>query len=174
MDFSLYHTIQILERTPSVFRTWCSGLSDEWIFANEGPKTWSAFDILGHLIHGENTDWIPRAQIILSDSNQKKFEPFDRFAQEELSQGKSFDELLDEFEQLRKHNLIKLKSWELSDEQLARTGIHPEFGKVTLQQLLATWAVHDLSHINQLSRVMTKAYKEEVGPWKNYIRTLKD
>lgn len=172
MRFNLTESIEILSRTPSVFRGLLSGLSDEWIKNNEGGDTWSPYDIIGHLIHGEKTDWIPRAKIIVNKQADKVFEPFDRFAQFENSKGKSLEELLTEFEALRKVNIEALKSMQLTEELLNQTGIHPDLGEATLKQLLATWTIHDLSHINQMTRVMMQNYKEEVGPWKAYISLL--
>lgn len=172
MKFELAKSIEILERTPVVLETMLKGLSGEWIMQNEGPDTWSPFDIIGHLIHGEKTDWIPRMEIILSDKANKQFEPFDRFAQFQSSKGKSIGQLLDEFASLRSANIKKLKSKNLSESDLLKTGIHPAFGEVTLGQLLSTWVVHDLNHIAQVSRVMAKQYKDEVGPWIEYLRVL--
>ena len=139
-------------------------LSDRWTRPNEGGETWSAFDIVGHLIHGEKTDWIPRAAIILSSNPTKEFEAFDRFAQFEESKGKSLLQLLEEFKLLREKNIQLLLSMEINEEKLSLTGTHPDFGVVTLSQLLATWVVHDLNHIAQVTRVMAKQYKDEVGP----------
>lgn len=172
MEFKLQQAIEILERTPIVVETMLHGLSEDWINNNEGPQTWNAFDIVGHYIEGERTDWIPRMQIILSDRFDKSFEPFDRFAQFENSKGKTLDELLDEFKILRKQNLQTLQSTEINEEILNKTGIHPKFGSVTLRQLIASWVVHDLTHIHQLSRVMAKQYEEEVGPWKEFMGVL--
>jgi uncharacterized damage-inducible protein DinB len=165
--------IEILERTPSVLETLIDGLSDQWITQNEGPDTWSPYDIIGHFIHGEKTDWIARMEIILSDSTDKKFEPFDRFAQLENSKGKSARDLLMEFRELRAENLEKLKSAKGLEDHLHDTGIHPDFGEVTLAQLLSTWVVHDLNHIAQISRVMAHQYKHDVGPWIEYLGILR-
>jgi uncharacterized damage-inducible protein DinB len=172
MDFNLNEAIQILERTPKVLISFLSGLSNDWIQNNEGEETWSPFDILGHLLHGEKTDWIIRSEIILSNELVKTFASFDRFAQFEKSRGKNIQQLLDEFQDLRIQNLSILKSKNLSIEDLKKTGIHPTFGEVTLQQLLATWVAHDLGHIAQISRVMAKQYKAEVGPWRSYLPIL--
>ena len=144
----------------------------EWTTPNEGPDTFSAFDNVGHLIHGERADWIPRARIILGDGSTKRFEPFDRFAQFRESEGKSIAELLDEFARLRSENLITLRGWNLSDRELALEGEHPALGVVSLRQLLATWAAHDLGHIAQTARVMAKQYREAVGPWRAYLPVL--
>ncbi|RIA08330.1 DinB family protein [Flavobacteriaceae bacterium MAR_2010_72] len=172
MKFSIQHTLEVLEKTPNVLHTLLLNLSVDWIICNEGENTWSAFDIVGHLIHGEKTDWIPRMQIILSDSQNKTFETFDRFAQFENSKGKTLLELLNEFSELRQQNLTYLKSLNLTEDQWDLEGTHPELGTVTLKQLLATWVVHDLTHIAQLSRVMAKQYKNEVGPWKAFLPLL--
>jgi hypothetical protein len=174
MAFDYQKSLEILERTPSVYRTLLSGLSPDWTGCNEGNETWSASDIVGHLIHGEKTDWIHRIEIILNESENKAFTPYDRLAQFKESIGKSLEELLDEFEMLRIKNLEILKSKNLIPADFQKTGIHPEFGKVTLSQLLSTWTIHDLAHINQASRVMMKHYKEDVGPWKKYFSILKN
>jgi hypothetical protein len=171
MKFALHDAIKILERTPHLLQIFLSDLPDEWIRTNEGPETWSAFDIVGHLVHGEKTDWIPRMKVILHE-DVKRFMPFDRFAQFRESEGKTLEDLLSEFADLRKQNLDILKSYTLTESDLNMTGIHPEFGDVTLKQLLATWVTHDLTHINQISRVLAKQYKEEVGPWVRYIGVL--
>jgi DinB superfamily len=174
MNFDTRSAIQILERTPVIVETMLSNLDNEWIFRNEGGDTWSPFDIIGHYIHGEKTDWVPRMKVILSDDTDKHFVPFDRFAQFQDSRGKSLPELLDEFKRLRHQNLEQLRQSELTEDQLNRTGIHPKFGTVTLKQLLAAWVVHDLTHIYQISRVMAKQYQMEVGPWKEFLGVLND
>lgn len=147
-------------------------VSTDWTSNNEGGETWSAYDIIGHLIHAEKTDWIPRMEIILSSKPDKKFEPFDRLAQFEESKGKSLTQLLDEFKNLRQTNIGFLRSKKLTDKDFKEIGIHPAFGEITLSQLLATWTVHDLNHIAQISRVMAKHYKTDVGPWVEYLRIL--
>ena len=172
MQFDLHKSIEILEKTPLVIEAMLGGLSDEWTNNNEGPDTWSPYDIVGHLIHGEKIDWVPRVEIILSDNTVKTFEPFNRFAQFEVSKGKSLDKLLVEFKELRKYNVELLKSKELTLDNLQQQGIHPSFGQVTLRQLLSTWVVHDLNHIAQIARVMAKQYKKEVGPWKEYLKII--
>jgi hypothetical protein len=172
MKFNIKEAIPILERTPTVVGALLSGLPESWTMQNEGPDTWSPFDIVGHLIHGEKTDWMPRLEIILADGD-KAFVPFDRFAQYENSKGKTLQQLLDEFTVLRMSNLEKLRSHLPLDAHLNNTGIHPTFGEVTLRQLLSTWVVHDLNHIYQITRVMSSQYKDEVGPWVQFLRILK-
>ena len=173
MKFSLPQAIEILERTPSVLSQLLSNLSSPWTSNNEGGETWSPYDVLGHLIHGEKTDWITRAEIIISDSGDKKFESFDRFAQFESSKSKNLIQLLEEFKDARSKSIARLKQLNITDEQLTRTGIHPKFGEVTLSQLLSTWVVHDLDHISQITRVMAKQYKEAVGPLVEYLKILR-
>ena len=174
MEFNLQHIIAQLERGPAIYQQWLSGIPESWETLNEGPNTWSAFDIIGHLIHGERTDWIPRANIILSGQSTQAFEPFDRFAQEQVSQGKTLQALLDTFASLRKANVETLRSWQLSEQQLNLQGTHPDLGTVTLRELLSTWASHDLGHIYQLSRVWVKAFGPHIGPWQAYSRILKE
>ncbi len=174
IEFSLDDTVEILRSTPDTLWVLLAGLSDGWTSANEGPDTWSPFDVVGHLIHGEKTDWIPRARIILEHGESRAFTPFDRFAQLQESKGKSLAVLLEEFADLRAENLQALENMQLTEADLGRTGRHPELGTVTLQQLLATWAVHDLGHIAQIARVMSMQYKDEVGPWSAYLRVIKD
>jgi len=169
MELNLEQGTPILERTPRVLRALLSTLGAEWIGATEGPETWSPYDILGHLVHGERTDWIPRAEIILAQGEHRLFPPFDRFAQFEESRGKSLDDLLDEFAQRRAQSLATLASWRLTEAQLALEGEHPVFGTVTLRQLLATWVAHDLGHIAQTTRVMAKQYRGAVGPWREFL-----
>jgi hypothetical protein len=169
MDFRLDLAIDILERTPATFRAFLGGLPEDWIHPNEGPDTFSAFDNLGHLIHGERADWIPRARIILAQDAQRTFDPFDRFAQYRDSQGRTLDDLLDEFARLRDENLAVLRGWNLSERELALEGEHPALGTVTLRQLLSTWAAHDLGHVAQTARVLAKQYRDAVGPWRAYL-----
>lgn len=172
MEFNLADGIAILERTPNTMRALLSGLESPWIDGTEGPDTWSPYVIVGHLNHGERTDWIPRARIIMEQGTSRRFTPFDRFAQYEESKGKPLATLLDEFDEMRTRNLEILKGWELTDEQLALQGEHPELGKVTLRQLLATWVGHDLGHIAQTARVMAKQYRDAVGPWREYLPVM--
>jgi hypothetical protein len=173
MNFSLDKSIEILDRTPSVIITLTKDLSSEWTDNNEGGDTWNVFDVIGHLIHGDRTDWIPRTEIILSDSDKKTFEPFDRFAQFETSKGKTLPELLEEFKKIRTSSIDKLKKLQINEGDLGKTGIHPTFGQVTLSQLLSTWVVHDLDHISQISRIMAKQYKELTGPWIEFLKILR-
>lgn len=172
MRFELDHGIAVLERTPGTLRAMLGGLPPRWFDATEGADTWSPFGIVGHLIHGERTDWIPRAGIVLEQGPDRRFTPYDRFAQVRESRGKTLAELLDEFAGLRTANLETLRAWRLTEAQLELVGIHPDFGPVTLRQLLATWVVHDLGHIAQVARVMAKQYREEVGPWQAYLPIL--
>jgi hypothetical protein len=172
MEFDLEQGIAILDRTPAALHAMLAGLPPEWTTATEGHETWSAYDVLGHLIHGERTDWIPRARVILARGADRRFTPFDRFAQFRESGGKSLSELLDEFAGLRADNLATLIGWRLTESQLALEGEHPEFGAVTLRQLLATWVAHDLGHIAQIARVMAKQYRAAVGPWRAYLPVL--
>lgn len=173
MEFDLNEVIHSLRKTPKVLRLVLQDLPEHLIYGNEGPDTWSPFDIVGHLIHGEKTDWMVRCRLILKPDGPHRFEPFDRFAQFEDSQGKRLDDLLDEFEQLRAQNLEDLKALSPSGDQLALSGVHPEFGIVTLKELLFTWVTHDYSHLTQVSRVLAKQYRNDVGPWKAYMRVLK-
>ena len=169
MNFDLDTGIAVLERTPSALRAMLDGLPSAWIDATEGPDTWSPYVIVGHLIHGERTDWIPRARIILEQGPNRRFTPYDRFAQLRESQGKSLAMLLDEFARLRAKNLDTLREWRLTDAHLALEGEHPAFGPVSLRQLLATWVAHDLGHIAQTARVMAKQYRDAIGPWREYL-----
>ena len=172
MEFRLDEGIAVLERTPATFRSLLAGLPDQWIHGTEGPDTFSARANLAHLVHGERTDWIPRARIILAREGDRRFEPFDRFAHERESAGKSIESLLGEFEQLRHASLATLRSWRLTPEQFALEGEHPALGTVTLRQLLATWVAHDLGHLAQTARVMAKQYRDAVGPWRAYLPVL--
>ncbi len=173
MEFNLKATTDILERTPATLTALLSGLSDQWTMTDEGAESWSPYVVIGHLIHGERTDWIARLEIILSDGENKTFASFDRFAQFNESKGKTMSELLDEFTIVRHKNLEILREKNLSEKDFSRHGIHPVFGRVTLAQLLSTWAVHDLNHLAQIARVMAFQYKHEVGPWIEYLRILK-
>lgn len=172
-DFSLDNGIAILERTPAVVRTMLAGLPAAWLDATEGPDTWSPYFVVGHLVHGERADWIRRAQIILAQGADRQFTPFDRKAQFKDRPDRTLEELLDEFARLRAENLETLRGWQLTESHLGLTGEHPEFGTVTLRQLLSTWVAHDLGHLVQISRVMQRQYTEAVGPWRAYLSTLR-
>ena len=174
MTFTLTRAIELLERTPAVLERLLDGLPEEWTHGNEGPDTWSPYDVLGHLIHGERTDWMSRLEIILSDGPDKRFVPFDRFAQFEESRGKTLHDLLQEFTAVRAASLTRLRALDLQPADFDRTGIHPKFGTVTLGQLLATWTVHDLDHVMQISRVMARQVGPAVGPWVEYLRIVRD
>lgn len=173
MQFSIDRTMEVLERTPYTLIQLCNALSPFWSAASEGDGTWSVYDVVGHLLHGDKTDWLVRAKIILSDKADKSFTPFDRFAQFDNSKGKTLEQLLDEFKAVRTDNLQQLKSLQISETDLSKTGIHPTFGTVTLSQLLSTWAVHDLDHIAQIARIMAKQYQTETGPWIEFLKILK-
>ena len=176
-EFNLADAIAVLSRTPATLNAMLRGLPDIWVLRNEersdrGKDTWSGFDIVGHLIVGERTDWMPRVRILLESGESRPFDPFDRFAQVKESQGKSLEQLLDEFARLRAENLVALQALNLQPEDLIRRGRHPALGVVTLQELLATWTVHDLTHLHQLSRVMANQYRDVVGPWSAYLGVL--
>jgi hypothetical protein len=164
--------VAILARTPPTVDALLRGLPDGWIVAHEGGTTWSPFDIVGHLIHGERTDWLPRARTILEHGEAQAFEKFDRLAQFAESEGRTLASLLDEFATLRKESLRELAALRLTDTDLDRRGRHPELGTVTLRQLLATWVAHDLDHVAQISRVLARQYSDEVGPWRAYLRII--
>lgn len=171
--FHLQDATALLARTPATLDAWLRGLPDGWLHAHEGGDTWSPFDVLGHLIHGERTDWIPRARIVVEHGDARTFEPFDRSAQFAESKGRTIDSLLDEFAAARAANLRGLAEMNLGDADLERRGRHPAFGVVTLRQLLATWVVHDLDHIAQIARVMAGQYTDAVGPWREYLRIIR-
>jgi len=172
MEHNLPHTISLLSRTPAALNALLRDLPEAWTLRNEGENTWSAFDVVGHLIHGERTDWMPRARMILQFGATQSFEPFDRWGQERETQGKSLGQLLDEFARLRSENLSELRAMHLRSEDLALRGRHTALGVVTLSELLATWAAHDLTHLHQISRVMAHQYREAVGPWSAYLGVL--
>ncbi len=169
MEYRLDQAKEVLRRTPPTLNALLSDLPDEWVLSNEGPETWSPYDVLGHLIHGEETDWIPRARIILEDGEARPFDRFDRFAMFEKSKGKSLRELLATFEQLRGESLRQLDALNLTPELLAKRGTHPVLGVVTLSQLLSAWVVHDLGHIRQIVRTMAKQYRDAIGPWTEFL-----
>jgi hypothetical protein len=172
MNHDLSATVALLSRTPAALNTLLRDLPDSWTFSNEGEGTWTAFDIVGHLIHAEHTDWIIRATRILEQGESQTFILFNRLGQEENSRGKSLPQLLDEFAAIRAASLSELRAFNLQPQDLDRRGRHPAFGPVTLGQLLATWAVHDLTHLHQLSRLMAHQYREAVGPWSVYLGVL--
>ncbi len=172
MGFDLQQTIALLSRTPSALNALLRDLPETWTLRNEGATSWTPFDIVGHLIHGERTDWMPRARIILQYGESRAFDPFDRLAQERESGGKTIADLLDEFVRLRAENLDELRTLNLRTGDFDRRGRHPALGVVTLAQLLSTWAVHDLTHLHQLSRVLAFQYREVVGPWSAYLGVL--
>ena len=173
MKFELEETLKIIEATPETLYVLLHGLSRDWIYANEGEHTWSAFDVVGHLIVCEKTDFIPRTEIILSASDNKLFPLIDMTAQFELNKGKSIADLLQEFQQLRRENIKKLLAFELTENDFKKTGIHPKIGEVTLSELLAGWAAHDLNHLSQIARVMAKQYKHAMGPFMEFVSIVK-
>ena len=172
MRYSVEKSIEILETTPAVLKALLSGIHEDWVMNNEGQETFSPYDVIGHLIYGEKTDWVPRAKIILEFGLSKPFTLWDRFAQYEESEGKTLQQLLDEFEIVRRENMIWFKSLSLTEADLDKKGMHPQLQEVTLRNLLATWVVHDLTHIAQITRVMAKQYKEDMGPWPEFFRIL--
>jgi DinB family protein len=174
MNFVLEQAVEVLGHTPPTLNSLLREIPETWLVENEGPETWSPYDIVGHLIHGEETDWIPRAKIILEHGEARAFEPFDRVAMFEKSKGKSIAELLDMFAAFRKESLHELSAMKLTPALLEKRGKHPELGVVTLKQLLATWVVHDLGHVRQIVRVMAKQYRDAVGPWRAYLSILEE
>ena len=172
MTFDLPSIIAVLERTPATLRALLAGLPNSWTRGTEGPDTWSPYDVVGHLIHGERTDWMARLDIILAQGPQRRFEPFDRFAQFRDSKGRTLESLLDEFADLRTANLSRLREREITPAQFQLEGEHPDFGPVTLHNLLATWVAHDLGHIAQVARVMARQYRDDVGPWRRYLPVM--
>jgi hypothetical protein len=174
MDFDLDRSIDVLRRSPATLEALLDGLDEPWARGTEGPDTFSAFDVVGHLIDGEETDWIPRARIILARGPDLRFEPYDRFRHRARNGGRSLPSLLAEFARLRGGNLELLRSWTLTARELDLPGEHPTLGRVTLRQLLAAWVVHDLGHLAQVARVMAKQYRDEVGPWVPFLPVLTD
>ena len=172
MEHDLQNTIALLTRTPGILNVLLRGMPETWTLRSEGENTWSPFDVVGHLIHGERTDWMVRAKIILQSGEERPFDRFDRWAQQRNSQGKSLEELLDEFARLRSANLDELRALKLSRDDLDRRGQHPALGVVTLSQLLATWAAHDLTHLHQISRIMAHQYRDAVGPWTAFLGVM--
>jgi hypothetical protein len=171
-EFNVTDAVAVLTRTPATLNSLLRGLPSLWVESNEGKDSWSAFDILGHLVFGERSDWMPRVRILLEYGETRAFDPFDRFAQFNGNQEKSMEQLLDDFARLRRENLAALGALNLRQESLSRRGKHPTLGVVTLGELLAAWAVHDLTHLHQLSRVMAYQYREAVGPWSAYLGVL--
>lgn len=172
MKHDLSHSISLLTRTPATLDALLRDLPETWTLQNEGENSWTAFDVVGHLIHGELTDWMPRAKMILEFGETRTFEPFDRLAQFRESQGKSLGQLLDEFARLRSENLGELGSMSLRQKDFEQRGRHPALGVVTLSELLAAWVAHDLTHLHQISRIMAHQYREAVGPWSQYLGVL--
>ncbi len=172
MDFELASAITLLKSTPQTLEALLGALPGDWLHATGNEDSWSPFDVVGHFIHGEKTDWIPRVRIIMEHGDARPFEPFDRFAQFEASRGKTLRDLLDEFATLRQDNIAALEAMNLQSADLARKGCHPELGEVTLGQLIATWVVHDLDHLQQIVRTLANQYTSEVGPWREYLTIL--
>jgi hypothetical protein len=173
LNFDLEKSVAVLERTPAVVRALLAGLPDDWTRSNEGPETWSPFDVVGHLIDNEETNFMVRARVILAQGEDRRFPPFDRFRHLRLNEGKTLSELLERFAELRAANLRELAGLRLKSDDLTLRGEHPDFGAVTLEQLLSTWVVHDLDHLTQIVRVMARQYGEAVGPWAAYLRILR-
>jgi hypothetical protein len=173
MNFTIESAVEVLRQTPYSLKRMLGDLSEAWTVSTGDRDDWSPYDVIGHLIHCEETDWIPRAEIILAQGESRTFEPFDRWAQFERSKGRSLADLLTEFAHLRNLSLEKLLGWQLTPEQLELKGIHPEFGEVSLSQLLSTWVVHDLGHVRQMVTYMARKYENNVGPWKQYLSILK-
>jgi hypothetical protein len=174
MRYEVASALDVLRRTPDTLRGLLAGIGESWARGTEGPDTFSPFDVIGHLIDGEETDWMARARIILDQGSDRTFAPFDRFRHYTRNRERTLDSLLDEFARLRAANLDRLASWNLGEAELDLQGMHPSLGPVTLRQLLATWVVHDLGHIAQIARVMAKQYREAVGPWIEYLPVLTD
>lgn len=172
MKFDLERSIEVLAATPGTVGALLRNLSDEWTASKGDRENWEPYDIIGHYIYAEEADWIPRAKVILAQADSRSFTPFDRHGHFERSNGQTLSELLDEFARVRSENIEILRSWELVGEELELKGVHPEFGEVSLGELIATWVVHDLTHIRQIATVMAKRYNEEVGPWKAYLSIL--
>ena len=172
MEQDLEHSIALLSGTPAACNALLRGLPDVWIFGTEGEKTWTAFDVLGHLVHIERADWMPRAKRLLESGETRPFDPVDRFAQMRESEGKSMAQLLDEFARLRAENLAELRRWNLGAADFSKRGLHPALGPVTLSELLAAWTVHDLTHLHQISRILAEQYRTAVGPWSAFLGVL--
>ena len=173
MKFDLERSIEVLSATPATVRSLLGDLSEEWTASNGDRDDWQPYDIIGHYIYAEEADWIPRAKVILAQADDRTFPPFDRYGHFERSDAETLADRLDEFERIRNENIQILRSWELVDEELELKGVHPEFGEVSLAELIATWVVHDLTHIRQITTVMAKRYEQAVGPWKEYLSILR-
>lgn len=173
MEFGLEKSIEVLQATPATLRAMVGNLSEDWTAASGQQDDWGVFDVVGHLIHADVTDWIPRAEVILKQGTNRNFPPFDRFGQFERSKGRSLEDLLNDFAAVRAECIRTVKGWDLTDTELELNGIHPEFGEVSLRQLLSTWVVHDLTHIRQIATVMAKKYEAAVGPWREYLSIMK-
>ena len=174
MEFDLELTIEVLSKTPGAIRALLEELSEEWVLGTEGPDTFSPFDVVGHLIDGEESDWMPRVRSILAGGEDPAFEPYDRFRHTSRNAGRTLESLLGELERLRAANLEEMRSWKLGSRELDLPGVHPVFGRVSLRQLLAAWVVHDLGHVAQIARVMAKQYGDAVGPWVQFLPVLTD
>jgi len=173
MPANIQDTIALLTRTPGALDALLRGLPERWTLRNEGENTWTPYDVVGHLVHGEHTDWIPRVRRIMKEGESKPFDPFDRDGQFKESKGKSLGQLLDDFARLRGDNIRELRAMNLKPEDFEKRGMHPSLGSVTLSELLATWAAHDLTHLHQISRIMAHQYREAVGPWEKYLGVMK-
>lgn len=173
MRFDLVNAVDVLSSTPATVRAMVGGLSEDWTASSGDEGDWGVFDVVGHLIHADETDWVPRAEVILAQGGDRNFPPFDRFGQFEKSRGKTLHRLLDQFENVREGCLATVAGWNLTEEQLELRGVHAEFGEVSLRQLLATWVVHDLTHIRQIATIMASKYENAVGPWRAYLSILK-
>ncbi|WP_195258702.1 DinB family protein [Bacillus paralicheniformis] len=174
MNFQLEEAIEILERTPQTLSQLLTGLSSPWISCNEGEDTWNAFDVVGHLIEGEKNNWLPRIKLIVTEGATEPFPPFDRFSQLNQNDGKTMEQLLNKFADIRRANLKTLQQIIDPETDFEQTGMHPEFGIVKLREQISTWVAHDLTHISQIARVLAKRYQDDVGPWKAYLRILAD
>ncbi len=172
MDFDLFTGMAVLERTPGTLRSMLDGLSDSWLDGNEGDGTWSPREVVAHLVHAERTTWLPRANLIVGQGTERRFPPFDRSAHLQQASDRPIADLLGDFASARAESLVTLRGWNLSDAQFSLTGEHPEFGTVTLRELLSTWVAHDLGHMAQITRVMAKQYRDAVGPWRAYLSIM--
>lgn len=172
MQFDMAHTIEILERTPATFHALLNGISEEWATVNEGDGTWSAVEVVAHLIYLDRMNWLHRTKLLLATGEVVRFEPFDRSGGKSLSDELTLTELLNAFQQTRKEVLKEIRQLQISEKKYGQTAIHPDFGEVKLAQLLSAWVVHDLSHLSQVCRIMSQQYRDEVGPWKSFLRIL--